>query len=427
MTHDQQGRYYFEKRDYKKAAEPFDDPLWRGFAAARAGDGEAALNAFALSDTAEAWYNQGDVLAHLGKYPEAVAAYRQALARRSPWPEAQENLELVQSLIPKAKKDNKDNQQQEIAPDLPPDQIKFRRETQRRKKDVPHQGRSRIDGGYMDAQHPDDAGGFPQETFRHPGHGRPQRSGAQTMRPLAVKLLLALCSQPAVSQAPVVRAHLEPAGNILVGRPVRLVVSDFVRNCFTGGADFPEFEIENAIVVLPQDRPENSNTQINGVSYAGITETYVIYPQQAGDFHVPPAQVTVPYAIAPPKSTTAHPSLPALTFHANVPAAAKDLPYFLPTTSLTMTQKWSRPLKGLRAGDTIVRTITVTATRMQAMLIPPLPLDQPDGIRIYPTESILHDQKTDRGDFIDGQRIESAKYLLQKAGDYTLPPITLQW
>ena len=73
MTHDQQGRYYFQKADYKKAAEKFDDPLWRGFALARAGDYDAALNAFALSESAESWYNQGDALAHLGKYPEAVS------------------------------------------------------------------------------------------------------------------------------------------------------------------------------------------------------------------------------------------------------------------------------------------------------------------------------------------------------------------
>jgi hypothetical protein len=247
------------------------------------------------------------------------------------------------------------------------------------------------------------------------------------MRRLPFAFIFALCSLRSFAQAPVVRAHLEPARNILVGQPVRLVVSVFVPNYFTGGVDFPEFELENAIVVLPQDRPENSNTQINGVTYAGITQSYVLYPQQTGDFHIPPAQLTIPYTVAPPKSMTATPSLPALTFHADVPAAAKDLPYFLPTTSLTMTQHWSRPLKGLRTGDTVERTITVTASRMQAMLIPPLSLDQPDGMRVYPAEPVVHDQKTDRGDFIYGCRVQSAKYLIQKAGVYTLPAIKLQW
>jgi Ca-activated chloride channel homolog len=125
LTHDQQGRYYFEKGAYQNAAGKFENPLWRGLAFARAEDYENALNAFALSDSAEAWYNQGDALVHLGKYPEAVGAYRQALTRRHPWREAEENLALAQALVPKAKDRDKDKDQREIQPDLPPDQMKF--------------------------------------------------------------------------------------------------------------------------------------------------------------------------------------------------------------------------------------------------------------------------------------------------------------
>lgn len=240
-------------------------------------------------------------------------------------------------------------------------------------------------------------------------------------------LLLLLFTLYSLAQKPVVRAHLEPPSNIMVGQPVRLVVSVFVPNYFTGAPEFPEFEMENAIVVLPQDRPENSNTQINGGTWFGITQTYVIYPQQTGDFHIPPAQLTVPYAIAPPKSTTEQVTLPLISFHAAVPEAAKDLPYFLPTTQLTITQRWSPALKDLRTGDTIERTITVTANKVQSMLIPPLALDAPDGIRVYAGEPVTRDQKSARGDFLYGQRIESAKYLINKAGNYVLPPLKLTW
>jgi hypothetical protein len=240
-------------------------------------------------------------------------------------------------------------------------------------------------------------------------------------------LLILFVSLHALAQSPVIRARLEPRSNIMVGQPVRLVVSVFVPNYFTGSPEFPEFEIDNAIVVLPQDRPENSNTQIGNATYFGITQTYVIYPQQEGEFRIPPAELSVPYAIAPPKSTTAEIALPALSFHAAVPDAGRDLPYFLPTTRLTMTERWSRPLKGLRTGDTVERTITITASKMQAMLIPPLTFEQPDGIHIYNGEPIVRDQKTDRGDFIYGQRVQTAKYFVVKSGDYTLPTMELKW
>ena len=240
-------------------------------------------------------------------------------------------------------------------------------------------------------------------------------------------LLVMLCAASCAAQTPVVRAHLEPAKGILAGQPVRLVVSVFVPNYFTGSPDFPEFELDNAIVVLPQDRPQNSNEQIGGVTYAGITETYTIYPQQPGDFRLPAAQIAVSYASKPPESTIAHIPIPVLIFHADVPAAARDLDYFLPTTQLKIQQKWSSPLKNLRAGDSIERTVTVTATKMQAMLIPPLPLEAPDGIRVYEEEPVVQDQKTDRGEFVYGRRTQSAKYFIQKEGDYTLSAIELKW
>jgi Ca-activated chloride channel homolog len=117
LTPDQQGRYYFERAEYAKAAERFEDPTWKGLALAREGNYEGALNEFALNDSADAWFNQGDALAHLGKYPEAVRAFHEALERRHPWSEAQENLELVQSLIPQPKKSDEREDPAEDTPD----------------------------------------------------------------------------------------------------------------------------------------------------------------------------------------------------------------------------------------------------------------------------------------------------------------------
>jgi hypothetical protein len=52
---------------------------------------------------------------------------------------------------------------------------------------------------------------------------------------------------------------------------------------------------------------------------------------------------------------------------------------------------------------------------MQGMLIPHLPLDAPSGIRVYPGEPAVQDEKTERGDFVYGRRTQSAKYFLSQA------------
>ena len=137
MTPDQQGRHYFDRGDFKTAAARFRDPLWKGVALYQAGDFQGALDAFALVDKAESYYNQGDALARLGKFPEAVKSYGEALKRRPGWKEAEENLALVQSLIPPPKKEEKP-EEGGIPPTYSPDQVQFdNTEGQKGKVQVP--------------------------------------------------------------------------------------------------------------------------------------------------------------------------------------------------------------------------------------------------------------------------------------------------
>jgi Ca-activated chloride channel family protein len=120
LTPDQQGRLDFERGEFALAADHFADPMWKGVALYRAGQYAAAIDAFALVDTPESYYDQGNALAHLGKYPEAVKSYRKALEGRPGWPEAERNLALVEKLIPPAKKEDYGE-----ATSLGADQIKF--------------------------------------------------------------------------------------------------------------------------------------------------------------------------------------------------------------------------------------------------------------------------------------------------------------
>lgn len=133
LTPDQQGRYYFQKGIYPAAAAHFENPMWKGIAFARAADYASALDQFAASDSAEAWYNQGNALAHLHKFQDAVHAYEQALLRRPGWRDAEVNLNLVRSWIPPPKKDHED---QEMAPSVEPGETEVEEKGQKGKKGV---------------------------------------------------------------------------------------------------------------------------------------------------------------------------------------------------------------------------------------------------------------------------------------------------
>jgi Ca-activated chloride channel family protein len=122
LTPDQQGRIAFERGDFAGAAASFGDPVWKGAALYRAGRFAQAADAFASRDTAEAWFDRGNALAHLGKLPEAVTAYREALTRRPDWPDATANLKLLETLI--AARPKNDTQGSNELSDKP-DQVRF--------------------------------------------------------------------------------------------------------------------------------------------------------------------------------------------------------------------------------------------------------------------------------------------------------------
>lgn len=122
-TRDQQGRWYFERGNYKTAAERFEDPVWKGVACYRGADYACAVDAFARLDTPLAWYDLGNAYARTGELELAVAAYDKALAGRAGWPEAKANRDLVASLIPPDKKD--DEKEGPADPNLKPDEVKF--------------------------------------------------------------------------------------------------------------------------------------------------------------------------------------------------------------------------------------------------------------------------------------------------------------
>ena len=134
LTPDQQGRYYFEKNDYKAAAEHFQDPLWKGIAYYRSKNFEAAVEQFARVDTAEGYFNLGDAYARLGRLEQAVMSYEETLRRTPDDIATRENRDLVESLIQKKKKAKEEEPPEGQEPTYNPDEIKFDEKGKKGKK-----------------------------------------------------------------------------------------------------------------------------------------------------------------------------------------------------------------------------------------------------------------------------------------------------
>lgn len=106
LNENQKATGLFQKGDYSTAAETFQDPAWRASASYRAGRFDEAAQGFGSLKNEEGYYNQGNALAKLGEFTQAIEAYDKALALNPKNEDALFNRKLVQSLLEKQEKES---------------------------------------------------------------------------------------------------------------------------------------------------------------------------------------------------------------------------------------------------------------------------------------------------------------------------------
>lgn len=109
LNGDQQGERYFNQ-DPTKAAEHFNDPKWKASSLYKAGDYQGALDIWQQFDDAQSLYNQGNALAQLQQFEQAITAYDSALNKQPDLKDAQDNKALIEQLLENQKNNQQQNQ-----------------------------------------------------------------------------------------------------------------------------------------------------------------------------------------------------------------------------------------------------------------------------------------------------------------------------
>jgi len=142
---DQQAARALQAGEPEQAAQLARDPALRGTAEYKAGNFDAALDAFAAQADVDAEYNQGNALAQLQRYEDAIAAYDRALEKQPDMADALHNKTEIEKLL----------QQQE--------------EEQPQEQQDPQQGESGENEDQQQGQQDQDAGGEQQDAQNEPG------------------------------------------------------------------------------------------------------------------------------------------------------------------------------------------------------------------------------------------------------------------
>ena len=110
QTPNQQAQQAFQRGQFDKAAEEFDNPEWKAAAQYKAKQYDRVLETLKNINSADSLYNQGNALAQAGRLQEAIAAYNKALSVQPHHADAKFNKELIEKEL---KKQQQEQQQQQ--------------------------------------------------------------------------------------------------------------------------------------------------------------------------------------------------------------------------------------------------------------------------------------------------------------------------
>ena len=246
----------------------------------------------------------------------------------------------------------------------------------------------------------------------------------------AVSWLALAASSSAAPEAPPVQARMNVT-EAWMGQKVVMSVELLSPTSFAGSPRFQIPRVPGAIVMKSAESPVLSSRTIDDQEYFVQLHEILIYSQREGEVRIPP--ITVRFGITGDPPAERQGPTTGFTFTSKRPPGTEELGSVITTTSLSVTESWdSKPTgsgEGTGAtamtGDAFVRTVVMKAADLPGMLLPSLPAEAPEGLRIYPREPLVED-RSQRGDFT-GTRTQTYSYLCAAPGRYTLPELSFPW
>ncbi|SNY42869.1 Oxygen tolerance [Pseudomonas sp. LAMO17WK12:I6] len=249
------------------------------------------------------------------------------------------------------------------------------------------------------------------------------RSASKKICTLLMTGLLSLNASAAEPQLKI-QAHLQPAEGAMVGGLLELQVDVLTDTWFTSAATLPELKLDGALVTPPDGQAQHLNQTIDGQSFSGLRYSYLITPNVARRFDIPPLTVSATPGQA---STAISAQSQPLHFSTTQPPGFKPGETPLVASDVRLSQSLINSATPLKTGDSITRQLILQADGALAMALPVPSLADVAGLSRYLQTPQVTRLDDGRGNVLGGRRIDAVTYRIDKAGAYTLPAIAVKW
>ncbi|PCI76248.1 MAG: hypothetical protein COB20_11170 [SAR86 cluster bacterium] len=195
---------------------------------------------------------------------------------------------------------------------------------------------------------------------------------------------------------------------------------------------FTELEMENSVIQLIGS-PNQYEKLIDGERYGVYEKRYVIFPQRSGPLEVP--DILFRGEVTDGSSNFVFRNLNTRRVTAFIegitidvmerPAVVQNDDFWLPVSNLTLEESWSTDINNLKVGDSVVRTVTMTADGLDGAVLPPFSGTEIEGLNLYPDPPEIG--RTFIEGAIVGTRIETTTMVPIDSGNVVIPEISVPW
>ena len=195
---------------------------------------------------------------------------------------------------------------------------------------------------------------------------------------------------------------------------------------------FTELEMEDSVIQLIGS-PNQYEKLIDGERYGVYEKRYVIFPQRSGPLEVP--DILFRGEVTDGSSNFVFRNLNTRRVTAFIegitidvlerPVAIQGNDFWLPVSNLTLEESWSTDINNLKVGDSVVRTVTMTADGLDGAVLPPFGPEEIEGLNLYPDPAEI--ERTFIEGAIVGTRIETTSIVPIASGNVLIPEISIPW
>lgn len=187
-------------------------------------------------------------------------------------------------------------------------------------------------------------------------------------------------------------------------------------------AEYQPPRVEDALLV-PLGDSRHFQTIMNDRNYAVEEQHYAIFPQKSGPLKIIGPSFHALVFDAVPRRINVHGKTTEIEVKP-VPANFKHN-YWLPAKQVALTEVYDQTIPIMAQGSTLIRTVTLQAAGVPAQLLPTLEFPSTSQFNSYPEKPEL--SNTAKQQELVGRADIKTTYLLNTAGQITIPALKVQW